>query len=334
MTTALPRPPYDPDLEAVLALDDRIPATITPEMIPRLRKGAPLAVDPNPILADAGISRRDVQIPGYLGADIVISILQKEGRTGMGPGVYYVHGGGMIMGDRWAGIQQFVPWILRFDAIVVTVEYRLAPEFRDPIPVEDCYAGLVWTAANAEDLGVDPSRLIIAGTSAGGGLAAGTTLLARNRHGPALAGQVLIYPMLDDRDTTVSAAQFEGVGVWDRTSNITGWAALLGDRAGTDDVSIYAAPGRAEDLSGLPPTFIDCGSAEVFRDEDVAYATALWQAGGQAELHIWPGGFHGFDTAAPDHVLAKAMTRARDEWIGRIFAPRPTNHYQPERHDT
>jgi acetyl esterase/lipase len=97
-----------------------------------------------------------------------------------------------------------------------------------------------------------------------------------------------MYPMLDDRDQTASAAQIDGVGVWDRGSNRTGWSALLGDRRGGDEVSAYAAPARATDLSGLPPTFIDCGSAEVFRDEDVAYASGIWVAGGQAELHVTP----------------------------------------------
>jgi acetyl esterase/lipase len=108
--------------------------------------------------------------------------------------------------------------------------------------------------------------------------------------------------------------------VWDRTSNITGWSALLGDRRGTADVSIYAAPARATDLSGLPPAFIDCGSVEVFRDEDVAYATALWHAGTQAELHVWPGGFHGFDQMAPQSAIGQAMVAARDAWVARLLS--------------
>ncbi len=201
--------------------------------------------------------------------------------------------------------------------MAVTVEYRLAPEYPDPCPVEDCYAGLRWTAEHDEELGIDPGRLIIAGASAGGGLAAGTALLARDRQGPCLAGRVLIYPMLDDRGQSVSMAQFDGIGAWDRVSNRTGWTALLGDRRGTTDVSGYAAPARATDLSGLPPAFIDCGSAEVFRDEDVAYASALWAAGVQAELHVWPGGFHGFDVLAAGTELARAMTATRNAWVAR-----------------
>ncbi|MCW4457740.1 alpha/beta hydrolase [Microbacterium sp. MPKO10] len=321
MPTSLTRPPFDPELEAVLTvLADQMPPTITPEMIPLLREGSAVAVDPGEMLEEAGIDRRDVTIPGHNGGEIVISVLKPKGHSGTGPGIYHTHGGGMIMGDRWVGIGQIIPWITACQAVAVTVEYRLAPEFPDPYPVEDCFAGLVWTAENAAELGIDPCRLIIAGASAGGGLAAGTALLARDRKGPALAGQVLIYPMLDDRDATASCAQIDGVGVWDRTSNVTGWSALLGERVGTDDVSIYAAPARATDLSGLPPAFIDCGSAEVFRDEDVAYASALWRAGVQAELHVWPGGFHGFDMMAPHTAIAQSMTAARDAWVTRALA--------------
>jgi acetyl esterase/lipase len=317
----LKRPPFDPELEAALTLlADQLPPTFTPEMIPLMRQGA-LApdADVDELIAQAGVERRDVTIAGHEGDEIVVSVLQRTGRTGVGPGIYHVHGGGMIFAGRFLGVEQMLDWITDLDAVVVTVEYRVAPEFPDPYPVRDCYAGLVWTAEHAEELGIDPDRLIIAGGSAGGGLAAGTALLARDEGGPTLAGQVLICPMLDDRDQTVSTRQIDGIGVWDRGSNITGWSALLGDRRGTDDVSIYAAPARATDLSGLPPAFIDCGSAEVFRDEDVAYATALWAAGVQAELHVWAGGFHGFDMMAPHSALAKAARAARDAWVARVL---------------
>jgi acetyl esterase/lipase len=222
----------------------------------------------------------------------------------------------MVAGNRMTGMHVLLPWIVDHDAVAVSVEYRLAPEFPDPHPVEDCYAALLWMAHNAAALGIDPGRIMIAGVSAGGGLAAGTALLARDRKGPRLIGQALLCPMLDDRDQTISSAQFDGVGVWDRASNVMGWTALLGHRRATDDVSIYAAPARATDLTGLPPAFIDCGSAEVFRDEDVAYATALWRCGVQAELHVWPGGFHGFDMVA-DTALGRAAIAARDAWVAR-----------------
>ncbi|SMQ61057.1 Acetyl esterase/lipase [Plantibacter sp. VKM Ac-1784] len=322
MTATANHPPFDPELAAVLAaIGDLMPSTLTADMIPMLRQASPVSLPVDDMLSEAGVERRDLTIAGYEGAEISVSVLARAGKTGTGPGVFHTHGGGMVMGDRFVGLGQFLPWIVELDATVVTVEYRLAPEYPDPYPVEDCYAALVWTAEHAQELGIDPARFIIAGASAGGGLAAGVALLARDRSGPELAGQVLIYPMLDDRDATVSTAQIDGVGVWDRGSNITGWTALLGDRVGGDDVSIYAAPARATDLTGLPPAFIDCGSAEVFRDEDVAYATSLWQAGVQAELHVWPGGFHGFDMLAPHAELARAMTAARNAWVARLLAP-------------
>ncbi|MFD6249412.1 alpha/beta hydrolase, partial [Streptomyces roseolus] len=239
--------------------------------------------------------------------------------TGPGPGIYHIHGGGMIVGDRLLGVVQTLPWIVEHDAVLVTVEYRLAPEFPDPYPVEDCYAGLVWTAEHAADLGIDPERIVVAGASAGGGLAAGTALLARDRRGPALLGQVLICPMLDDRGRTTSTYQYADAGTWNGDDNRVGWTALLGARRGTEDVSVYAAPARATDLAGLPPAFIDCGSAELFRDEDVAYATALWAAGVPAELHVWAGGFHGFDLLAPHTAVSRAATAARDDWVARLL---------------
>jgi acetyl esterase/lipase len=315
----LARPPFDPELAAALALlGETLPPTLTPEMIPLMRQAPLMTLDEN-LLAEREITRRDVTIRGYDGDDILVTVMSKQGHDTSGPGIYHAHGGGMIVGDRFTGIESLIGWIDRYDAVVVTVEYRLAPEFPDPYPVEDCYAGLVWTADHADELGIDLGRLIIAGGSAGGGLAAGTALLARDRSGPALAGQLLMCPMLDDRDNTVSTLQIDGVGVWDRGSNVTGWNALLGDRKGGEGVSIYAAPARATDLSGLPPAYIDCGSAEVFRDEDVAFASALWAAGVQAELHVWAGGFHAFEGFAPHAAVSQAALAARDSWVARIL---------------
>lgn len=320
MSRHLRRPPYDPELEAILvAAGDELPSTMTLEMIPMMRQETPIDVN-DEALAAAGLTRRDVAIKGFEGAEIGVSVVARADHSALGPGILHTHGGGMIAGNRMTGMHILLPWIVVHDAVAVTVDYRLAPEFPDPYPVEDCYAALVWMAEHAAELGIAGERLMIAGASAGGGLAAGTALLARDRKGPRLTGQVLICPMLDDRDETVSSTQFEGSGLWDRASNVMGWTALLGERRATDNVSIYAAPARATDLSGLPPAFIDCGSAEVFRDEDVAYASALWAAGVQAELHVWPGGFHGFDMIA-DTALGRAAIAARDAWVARHLGP-------------
>jgi acetyl esterase/lipase len=314
------RPPFDPELAAVLAvLGEQLPSTLTPEMIGPMREAMITPPIEEVLALRPDVTHREQTVPGYEGADMTVSIFARRDHTAAGPCFVHTHGGGMIIGDRFSGIDILLDWVERFDGVCVSIEYRLAPEFPDPYPVEDCYAGLVWTAEHAADLCIDPARLIIAGGSAGGGLAAGTTLLARDRGTPPLFAQVLIYPMIDDRNETVSAHQIDGEGVWDRTSNYTGWNALLGDRRGGPDVSIYAAPSRATDLSGLPQAFIDVGTAEVFRDEDVAYASAIWAAGGIAELHVWPGGFHGFDMMAPQAALSQAMLTTRTAWLARIL---------------
>jgi acetyl esterase/lipase len=224
-----------------------------------------------------------------------------------------------MFGDRFSGVELILDWVERLGAILVTPEYRMAPEFPDPYHREDMYAALEWAAGNSRQLGIRPDRIMLAGASSGGGIAAGLALAARDRGGPALCGQVLDYPMLDDRGISLSTRQFDGIGVWDRISNETGWSALLGEERGGPTVSEYAAPARATDLSRLPPAFIDVGTAEIFRDEAVAYASGIWAAGGEAELHVWAGGFHAFDIFAPHTALSRGMIRTRDAWVEKII---------------
>jgi acetyl esterase/lipase len=320
-----PPVPFDPELAAALsALGDAVPTSITPDMVALARENTEGAMAPpsdEEISLGGTYTVAERTVPGPAGApDISLLICTPVGADGARPAIYHTHGGGMILGDNRTGILEMVESAARYQAVVVSVEYRLAPETPHPGPIEDVYAGLVWTAKNATELGIDPDRIVIAGASAGGGLTAALGLLARDRGGPAVFGQMLLCPMLDDRNNTVSAIQMTGRGVWDHTANATGWGALLGDAAGGPDVSPYAAPARATDLSGLPPTFIDVGSAETFRDEDVAYATAIWQAGGRAELHVWPGGYHGFDAFAPAAAISQDAKAARIKWLDRLFA--------------
>ena len=320
-----PPPPFDPELApALAAMSSRGGMALSLELIPAIRQApSPFPVPTLEDLRRGGafeVSER--LVPGLSGApDVSLLICRPVGVQAPVGCLYFIHGGGMIMGDnRSGGFLGALAHADQLGAAVVSVEYRLAPETPHPGPVEDCYAGLIWTVEHADELGVDPARVIVGGASAGGGLAAGVTLFARDRGGPALLGQLLLCPMLDDRNATPSAQQMAGLGVWDRAANEVGWTALLGAARGGPDVSRYAAPARATDLSGLPPAFIDVGSAETFRDEDVAYATAIWQAGGRAELHVWPGGFHGFTGMVPDAAISKAATAAQQGWLRRLLA--------------
>lgn len=324
-----PPPPFDPELAAALAVITQIlppggsgadPGETPPEDVPGM---APVT--------DADLERggafrvAERSVPGPAGAPEVSLLICRPARrparaAAPTPALYHIHGGGMMVGDNRTGMPDMLDLAEELGLAVVSVEYRLAPGTPHPGPVEDCYTGLRWTAEHAEELGVDPERIVVAGGSAGGGLAAAVALMARDRGGPALFGQLLMCPMLDDRNDTPSAHQMTGVGVWDRASNEAGWTALLGAARGTDDVSPYAAPARATDLSGLPPAFIDVGSAETFRDEDVDYASRLWRAGGQAELHVWPGAFHGFSGMAPHAAISRDARAARLVWLRRLLA--------------
>ena len=312
-------PPFDPELVEALRSARSMYPSVTVEGIAG-RRANPIPEPTAEELQSVGAIRAEHTATGFNGAEMALSVFRDPRRVAPGPVIYYIHGGGMMFGNRLAGVQRYLPWIASHGAAVVSVEYRLAPEHPDPAPVEDCYAGLLWTVAHAADLKIDVERMVVAGVSAGGGLAAGTVLLARDRGGPSVLAQQLLCPMLDDRNDSISARQIDGIGLWDKDSNDVGWDALLGDRRGTENVSPYAAPARAADLSGLPPTFIDVGSAEVFRDESVEFATRLWASGGSAELHVWPGGFHGFDATVPDAQISRAAVAARESWLRRILA--------------
>ncbi|WP_405540779.1 alpha/beta hydrolase [Streptomyces sp. NBC_00075] len=321
MTTSKPVcPPVDPEIAPALRLlSEGVPPSITPEMIGAVREyTAAQPVTDEALRRNGTIEFEERTVPGPAGApDIGLLICRPAGVVGTVAGIYHTHGGGMFTGDNRTLLSPLLEWAVEFKAVVVSVEYRLAPEHPDPAPIEDCYAGLVWTAEHADELGIDPARLLIAGTSAGGGLAAGTALLARDRGGPELIGQILMCPMLDDRMRTPSSRMLHGEATWDFTSNQTGWTALLGDRRGGPDVSGYTAPARATDLTGLPPAFLDVGTVDTFRDEVVDYATRIWQAGGTAELNVWPGGFHGFTAVAPAAALSQAAESARTDWVRR-----------------
>ncbi|MGY6021825.1 alpha/beta hydrolase [Streptomyces spinosirectus] len=316
MTTA--RPALDPELSELLAempLMSHLSADVLAQL--RLLPSAPV----DSLLEHRKVDRREITVPAKDGARIPLSVFSPADidTTAAAPCVYWIHGGGMVMGDRFSQLDIPLEWLDEFGAVVVSVDYRLAPEATGTTLVDDCYDGLRWLAEHAAELGVDPARIIVAGASAGGGLAAGLTLLARDLGAPAIAAQILICPMLDHRNTSISSRQYSGVpGVWTGEMNAFGWRALLGDLA-DDEVPAYVSPALAEDLSGLPTTYVDTGSAEVFRDEDTEYAARIWAAGGQAELHVWAGGFHGFDALYPQAQLSATARRTRTDWLARLL---------------
>ncbi len=217
------------------------------------------------------------------------------------PAMLHVHGGGMIIGS--AATMQHGPAgvAAALGVPVASVEYRLAPEHPFPAPQKDCYAALEWLAGQAGALGVDPARIGIMGESAGGGLAAAVALMARDRGGPNLAAQVLTYPMLDHRTGGADCPyRNHGTGefVWTRASNQFGWGALRGDYAADDARRGWFSPALADDLTGLPPTWIGTGSLDLFLDENLAYVRRLIDAGVPTELHVYPGGVHAFNAVA------------------------------------
>ena len=246
---------------------------------------------------DPTVAIEEFLVPGHEGGPAVAVRVYRPGNLGPNPGaLYWVHGGGMVLGSAERDDAACAQRAVSHRAIVASVDYRLAPEHPYPAPIHDCFAGLVWFASKAHEFGFDPARLAIGGASAGGGLAAGTALFSRDHGGPALCFQLLVYPMLDHRNITPSSHAILDRRVWHRNANLFGWNAYVGDAAGSTDagaVPIYASPSMADDLSGLPPTYINIGDLDMFLDEDVAYALSVGRAGVPCELHVYPGAFHG-----------------------------------------
>ena len=295
---------YLVDPELLPALEYFPPFDLTVEMLPQMRamlaeglKQRLAVASPTDVLVEERV------IPGPLGApDVRVLVFSPPSNTSsQRPGYLHMHGGGYVMGSSDDFRVQSAEIVSQMGCVVVSVEYRLAPETPHPGPVEDCYAALKWFHANAASLGVDPSRIAIGGESAGGGLTAALALLARDRAEVAVAFQLLIYPMLDDRTVTRSEPHaYAGEFVWGAKSNHFGWHSLLGHEPGLEGVSHYAAAARAESLAGLPPTFISVGALDIFLDEDIDYAKRLLAAGVPTELHVYPGAYHGFDVADAD----------------------------------
>ncbi|TFV93783.1 alpha/beta hydrolase [Blastococcus sp. CT_GayMR20] len=306
----------DPEVEAVL---DTIPSLDLTD-IPRAR-------EERDRLAAAGRARwtpsgrvlvDDRWVPGAAGdPDVRVRVHRPVGEA-TGAVLLWVHGGGHVLGAPEQDDPLLDTVVARTGCVALAVDWRRAPEHPYPAALHDCYAVLAAVTAGLKGIAADPGRVVVGGASSGGGVAAGLTLLARDRGESAVAGQLLVYPMLDDRERTVSSRAVTDPRVWNHESNRIGWAAYLGGLAG-DDVPAYAAPARADRLVGLPPTWIATTELDLFRDEDVDYARRLLEAQVPTELHVYPGGVHGFDLFAPDAALTRRFCRERDEALDRFL---------------
>ncbi len=241
-------------------------------------------------------------VPGPKGApDVHVRIFSPVEKKGPIGGLMWIHGGGYVYKLMEMDDARCLRFAQEANCVVVSVDYRVAPENPYPAPLEDCYAVLKWFSANAKEYGVDKTRIAVAGGSAGGGLTIAVSLLARDRQGPEIAFQMPLCPAIDDRHITPSSTEITDKRFWNLEANIFAWAQYLGDIP-DDEVPIYAAPSRAQDLSGLPPTYIFVGDLDLLRDESIDFAARLMRAGVTTELHIFPGCFHGFEILADGEI--------------------------------
>jgi len=303
----------DPQLRDAL---DQFPGfTLTESTLGQMRNLlAELAKRTPPGQPPDDVSVGEYRVAGLEGTpDVRVLMFRPREAKAPSPAYFHIHGGGYVMGSPEMTSDNSIALTRELGCVVVSVDYRLAPETTYPGQIEDCYAALKWLHAHAEELGVDPQRIAIGGESAGAGLAAALALLARDRKEIPLVFQLLVYPMIDDRTAVRNdIPSHHGEFIWTRENNYFGWMSLLGGEPGGDNVSPYAAAARARDLSGLPPAFIRVGSLDLFLEEDMSYASRLLRAGVPTELHVYPGAFHGFEGAVDADVTKRAVQSSRD----------------------
>ena len=248
-----------------------------------------------PVSEDVEVSEQ--YIAGKNGIeDIYLRIYKPAGNTKILPGFLWIHGGGYISGFAKKDEGLCIRFVTEAKCVVLSVQYHLAPECQYPVPLEDCYSALQWLYDNSAELNVDRDRIAIGGNSAGGGLTAALSLLARDRGGPPIIFQMPLYPMIDDRCDSHSCAEMQDRKSWFGECNELAWSLYLGD-IDADAVPPYAAPARAEDYTNLPATYTFIGDLDPFRDETIEYIARLSRAGVPVEFHLYPGCFHGFDVS-------------------------------------
>lgn len=295
----------DPELEAFLALLP--PADLSDPVLARKNLAELAAATPPP--DTSGMEIEDRTVPAD--PEVPVRIYRPYQAEGA---IVWLHGGGWVMGD----LDTEHPWAARLaegsGAVVISVGYRLAPEHPFPAALDDTYAALTWAAEHADELGIDPGRIAVGGHSAGAGLAAGAALRARDENGPAICFQLLNQPGLDDRQETWSARNLTDTPWMNRAKVTDAWRHYLGrdTSRSPEPVSPYAAPARAEDLSGLPPAYIASAELCPNRDENILYALRLLQAGVSVELHQWPGTFHGSQAILSAEVSQRQIAELAD----------------------
>lgn len=267
-----------------------------------------------------GVAMTDGKAPGIDGEpDTAFRIYRPEAASAQPPALVWMHAGGFTLGGIEMDDLMAAQLAKDIGCAVVSVEYRLAPEHPFPAALNDCYTVLNHVAVNGQSMGLAPDRIAIGGASAGGGLAAGLALMARDRGRIEIAHQLLIYPAINDKNTAPADAQHPDTLFWSRANNISAWKYYLGDSAGTDDVSAYAAPYRADDLSRLPPAYIAVGSLDLFIDDNVEYAKRLEAAGTPTRINVYPGAFHAFDVFAPASALAQRFIADRNDALRAVL---------------
>lgn len=306
------------------------PMPIDPELLPFL--GGPATSDLDDIAASRalaktlsdevvasrqkpqGVQWRDVQAKDAAGRLVPVRVYSRDAVPTPTGALLFVHGGAFVFGDLESEHDRCLYYALHTDAIIVSVDYRLAPEFPYPAAHDDVWTVLEWLTARADELGVDPGRICLGGASAGGSLAEGVVLRARDHGGPRIAAVMLMYPVLDDRGVTTSMADFEVYDPWDASRSRKMWPLYLG-RDG--DAPAYAAPARARDLRQLPPTFVISCEEDPLRDEDLAFAQRLIDEGVSVELHHYSGTYHAFDVIGPETTVARRALREQASFLRR-----------------
>ncbi|CAM3538161.1 alpha/beta hydrolase [Marinicrinis lubricantis] len=292
----------------------QLPPLQLPEDLQSIREQA---IPPTSMAEDVRTKERIIS--GADSHDMLIKIYEPIHRDERKlPALLWIHGGGYVLGHPNGEDMICEGFVQIADCVVVSPDYRLAPEHPFPAAIEDCYAALQWMTDAAAELNIDPARVAIGGASAGGGLTAALALMARDKGGPPICFQLPLYPMIDDRNVLSSSFEIMDNRVWNRTNNLAAWSMYLGEHE-QSNISQYAAPSRARDLVGLPPAYSCVGQMDLFRDETIEYVARLAQAGVDVEFHLYPGGYHAFEHVVPEAEISQRVKKGYMEALKRAF---------------